>query len=481
MKLEQVSVTTFQYCQLRPDSPVITAVSGGPDSLCLLDVLSRLGLQVIVAHFNHYLRPDSTRDAQSVQNTAQRMNLPFLLGGEDVKAYANQMRLSIEEAARILRYRFLFSQARAQGAQAVAAGHNADDQVETLLMRLLRGSGLSGLKGMSYRTMLTDFDSEIPLVRPLLPFFRAEIAQYNQARGLEPLQDESNFDPAFQRNRVRHELIPLLETYNPQVRQAIWRTASLLEGDSAVIEGVVREAWAACLVQSSPRHIALRLAALQQMRPGLLRAVLRYAAAQILPTLRDVDYAAVERAAGFAARPIPGQIDLVQGVVVFYETALDGEPQLVIALGEAPPDSLAWPQLEPHEEQAVPEAGEVVFSSGWRLICDRVDAPTAGWQFGGDTRWEAWVDAKSLPGPLNLRRPRSGDRFQPLGMAGRSMKLSDFWINEKLPRRARAGWPILTAGDEIVWVPGFRLSHQHRVQPSTQRALRLRLVKPVPA
>jgi tRNA(Ile)-lysidine synthase len=480
MKNALFTESVFKSCQLTLDSPLVVGVSGGPDSMCLLDALARLEIPLIVAHFDHSLRPDSQRDAQVVRAAAQRLKLPFVLSRQNVADYAARMHLSVEEAARILRYQFLFAQAREHAAQAVAVGHNADDQVETVLMHLLRGSGISGLKGMAFRTILPDWDACIPLVRPLLPFSRQEILAYCQEHGLEPVQDESNQDRNFLRNRLRHELIPLLETYNPQVRQAVWRTARVLEGEEAVLQASVEAAWEGCLVEASASHLALRLPALQQMIPGLLRSVLRRSMAHFLPHLRDVDFSVIERAAGFVQHPGAGSMDLVHGLVLFAEAAPDGAARLVIASAGSLPSDASWAQMLAQTEQIIPIPGTVELASGWQLRADLLDlyesAEPDRLRQSGD-RWEAWLDADVVPENLQVRPPRPGDRFQPLGMQGHFIKLSDFWINQKLPRRARAAWPLVAAGDEILWIPGYRLAHPYRIQKTTRKVLHLRVVR----
>ena len=198
-------------CGLVKDRPLIVGVSGGADSLCLMDTLRTSGYPLVVAHFDHQLRPDSSRDARMVMETTARLGLDCVVDTGNVREYAESKKMSIEEAARALRYRFLFDLARRRNAQAVAVGHTADDQVETVLMHFLRGSGLAGLKGMSYRSIIKMFDVEIPIVRPLLAVAREETVEYCASHGLNPQHDSSNDSLDFQRNRIRHTLIPNLE------------------------------------------------------------------------------------------------------------------------------------------------------------------------------------------------------------------------------------------------------------------------------
>ena len=211
--LDHIQSTLERDCQILPDKQILVGVSGGADSLCLLDILIRLGYPVLVAHFNHLLRPEASDDARAVEGIADMLKVPLVLGEGSANDYAQEHNLSIEESARNLRYRFLFKRAEIHDAKAVAVAHNADDQVETVLMHLLRGAGLDGLTGMPYRALPNPWSETIPLVRPLLGIWRTEIETYCTERELNPVIDRSNIDTTFFRNRLRHELIPELDTY----------------------------------------------------------------------------------------------------------------------------------------------------------------------------------------------------------------------------------------------------------------------------
>lgn len=471
MKLEQVLEVIQFNCQLAHNLPVVVGVSGGPDSLCLLNVLARLKFPVIAAHFDHRLRPESEKDAAVVQAAAAALNVPVVIDHQDVRGYAGQRRLSLEEAARILRYQFLFDQAKRYSAQAVAVGHTASDQVETVLMHILRGTGLSGLKGMSFRTFFPSWDEHIPLVRPLLLLSREETLAYCEEHGLSPVFDLSNQDSVFFRNRIRNELIPFLETFNPQFQQAVLRMARILTDDDAVLQDVLAQAWQRCRPRQERESVSLSAEALLSLAPALQRGVLRKAAALVQPELRNLDYSAVERGLQWAAGPGSGQVDLVQGLRLVKEGAW------LSVRNRAPAPDEAWPYLlQPEMELLAP--GEVDLAPGWRMASawqDAASAPTS-WD-AQDSHWEAWLDADALSGPLRVRRPQPGDRFQPLGMGGHSLKLSDFWINHKVPRRARLNWPLLVSGDQIIWLPGFQPAHSARLQEKTRRALVVRLFR----
>lgn len=380
----------------------------------------------------------------------------------------------MEGAAREARYAFLFAQASRMQAQAVAVGHTADDQVETVLMHLLRGAGLAGLGGMAVRALPNAWSEAIPLVRPLLAIWREEVLAYCRECRLDPLFDRTNLDTTIFRNRLRHELIPDLETYNPAIRQVIWRSARVLEGDNAVLEGIVQTAWEACAFEHGPDYVGLDLRTLQKQAVGVQRHLLRRAIAELKPTLRDVDFESIARALAFMREPsTSGQIDLIAGLRFLIE---DGK--LWVAAWEADLPSGGWPQMPEGAKLDLPVPGSIDFPGGWQLKASTVEAkPQLLEQVKANADpYQAWVDGDRLEIPLTVRGRRPGDRFQPLGMEAHSLKLSDLMINLKLPQRARPLWPLVCSGSQIVWLPGYRLAHPFRLRLDSREAVHLSLL-----
>jgi len=460
-------------CLLKPDKPVVVAVSGGPDSLCLLDILHKFGYLIIVAHFNHGLRPESESDAQAVSREAEKRSLTFILGEDDVATFAADNMLSIEEAARIRRYRFLFAQAVKHNGQAVAVGHTADDQIETVLMHLLRGSGLAGLKGMPARAHPNAWSAEIPLLRPLISIWREEVLAYCREHDLKPVIDQSNLDTTIYRNRLRHELIPYLESYNPGVRQVLFRTTQVLTGEFDILKRVVDEAWETVLREQGPGYVALDPAKLKKQTVGVRRQLLRRAIAVLHPNLRDIDFESIERGLAFLEAPSKtNQTDLVAGLRLMYEGKT-----LYLATWEADLPSSSWPQMTDRDIHRLAVPGEIQISEGWRLSASEIMTIENLYSqvLANKDPNQSWVERKSLKDPLIVRKRQPGDRFSPLGMGKHSIKLSEFMINVKIPRRARDAWPLVCAGDEIVWVPGYRLGHPFQITPATHEAIYMRL------
>jgi tRNA(Ile)-lysidine synthase len=470
--LENIQSILRDQCGLSRDQPVVAGVSGGPDSLCLMSILRKAGYPVIVAHFNHKLRPDSDTDANIVERTAARLNLPSVIENGDVRAYAEEEKLSIEEAARIMRYRFLMKQVHRSNAQAVAVGHTADDQVETVLMHFIRGAGLTGLKGMSYRTIIQMFDPEIPIVRPLLDMWREETIVYCATNGFRSRHDPSNASLDFFRNRLRHLLIPTLETYNPRFREVIWRTSRSLAGDYEILAKVVDGAWKDCILQENANFITFDAAALAKQPIGLQRNLIRRAIERIHPGELDISYSTLERALKFISdtnEHPPVRMDLVGGLHLLREGAL-----IYAVAGNVTLPIERWPQM-PDESNTIPLKipSQVDLSGGWKLTCERWNIASLAMEQAksNEDPFQAWVDANGISDALELRVRQEGDRFQPLGMDGHEMKISDFFINVKLPQRVRDRWPLLCMGEKVVWVPGYRPAHPFRLTESTRQVL----------
>jgi tRNA(Ile)-lysidine synthase len=456
-------------------SPVIVGVSGGADSLCLLHALHALapdqGWRLHVAHLNHQLRGDEAQaDADFVRDLAQHWGLPYTIESRDVAAFARHHKLSLEEAARQVRYGFLLEVAQAQHSDAIVVAHNADDQTESVLMHLLRGSGLAGLRGMRPKMRITELrianstSTDIFLVRPLLEIPRSAIDAYCQQHDLQPRFDATNADTTYFRNRLRHELLPTLETYNPNIRSILRRTADVIAAEVEILEAHTHFAWDMTVVSESATLVKFNLLLWREQPIGVQRALLRKAIHQLRPPLRDIDFGHIEAALEILQRARTGdQVTLPQNLLieVSYETfTLSPREEL------AQPD---WPQL-PEELTAltinVPGVTPLPEST-WRLEADILTGevePTEG--------LTALLAAAALPGPLIMRPRISGDRFHPQGMPS-PVGLKDWMINAKVPRAIRDRLPLITAGDHIVWVPGYRVGQPFVVTEKMRRMIKL--------
>jgi len=478
MFLDDLKYAAVEKCGLKPDRPILVGVSGGTDSLALMFGLEILGFHLKIAHLDHSLRTASREDADYIENLAVSRGLAFVRKRVDVGKAAEVQGQSIEEAARHVRYKFLFEEARKIGAQAVAVGHHADDQVETVLMHFLRGSALPGLIGMAYKNIIPLWDSSIPLVRPLLGIWRIEIEAFLEELGVEARIDHTNQDVTYFRNKLRHELIPELENYNPQIRELIWRMSDVLREEDRFLDEQSQTAWNDCLVKQNQDRIILDLAGLTRLPTALQRRLLRFTVSLLRPDLRDVGYDAIERGLAFANDPKQnGETDFIARLnLVKIEDTL-----IVKTWGSDLPDwdlpllRRADSELTLNLQRAAP------LRHGWSLQARLITEIKPGDLDKANTldSNEAWLDFDLLEMPLMVRGRQPGDRWQPLGMPGHTQKLKDFFINEKIPEHVRDLWPLVYSGDEIAWVAGLRPSEAFKITSNTQKILHLKLVRKI--
>ena len=471
--LDRLIVFFEKELQGRRIEPILVGVSGGPDSICLLDLLVRSKREVIAAHFDHQLRDDSSHEAEFVAAVSADYGIPFIHGSGDVKRFAKENSYSLEEAARKARYTFLFSKAREIDARSLAVAHNADDQVETVVMHFTRGAGLSGLKGMTPYTLLPEFDLHIPLIRPILRVWRSEILVYCREHDLKYVQDATNLDQTYFRNYLRHSLIPELESKNPGIKKTIQKSAVSLSGDLELIRGLVDQFWSQVFIREGEGFIAFDLPLMRSSSVPLLRNILRRAVVQLCPASRDLDFNAVERGVSFISLDytVSATIDLMEGIRVFGigKTLYVAHKDAIIPLQE-------WPQIG--SPLLISQDETIELGDGWMIRSQLIarDLLPADYSSNHDPHI-AWLDAGKVTFPLNIRSRREGDRFKPLGMATGSIKLSDIFINEKIPREVRSRWPLICKDEILIWVPGYRSAHDYRVTGNTCKVLKLLVFK----
>lgn len=285
-RIEQVLAFCDRYALLRTGTMIVVAVSGGPDSLSLLHLLRQIAplrqLQLHVAHLDHRLRPDSVADAEFVAQIAAEWQIPATIGQADVGAIAREQRTGIEETARAVRSRFLLATGQTVGAAAIALGHTADDQAETVVMRLLRGAGPSGLAAMRPKRLADEYSEQssrepIMLIRPLLETTRAQVEAYCAEQQLIPRYDSSNELPIFTRNRVRGYIIPLLKTYNPAIVATLGRTARVCAEEDELLNDLTEQVWTE-IAQVDASGIVFERQRWDQLHRALQRRLLRKAA-----------------------------------------------------------------------------------------------------------------------------------------------------------------------------------------------------------
>ncbi len=434
----------LQEAGLEADASLVVAASGGIDSTVLLDVLDGLGYRLHVAHLDHALRSDSADDSHFVASEAKRRGLSYSLERRDVGEYARTEGLSLEDAGRRLRYAFFDQVADRTGAEFIALGHHADDQAETVILRLLRGSGATGLGGM-------EIAREGRYLRPLLRVRRAEIEKYARQRGLRYREDPSNRDWRFLRNRVRGELMPLLKSYNSNITEVLNRTAALLKAEDDLLAELTQEALDTVICERFNDKVALDSNRLLAYHIAIQRRVLRVVLQGLAVADGPFDFTRVEQ--------VRGWIGVGDKRLRVLGAGLRGQgcgTRYILRRGQRPPVARSFdiPGVLVLREHGIKIRVQVVPPEHF----DKA-------QLGGA---QVALDADRLGAQAQVRSLRPGDRFQPLGMEGHK-KLSDFLIDAKWPKISRDEVLVLARGEEIAWVAPLRSSHAFRIQSTTRR------------
>ncbi len=426
-------------------------MSGGADSVCLLHVLQRLrgefGLELHVAHFNHGLRgAESDADARFVAELADRLHLPASFGGGDVAGAAKAAHRSLEAVAHDLRWAFLEAVRRCCGAEAVATGHTADDQAETVLLHLLRGSGLPGLAGMA--------PVGVRVRRPLLAVRHSDCLAWCRERSVAWREDASNAEPWCRRNLVRLEVLPALRRYNPSIATALAGLAETVQVDLAYLDQQAEVAFNGLVRPADDGVEQVSLAGYQSL-PGALR---RHLLVRWLgPGVRRAHVAAVDT--------------LLRTGRAGDAVAVSGDRQVVRRYTDAVLSPRGAPPPLPAIAVAVPGT---TFAPGWdwTIEADLLPAPVGP----PPDRWTVALDADRVRLPLTLRSRRPGDRLELPGVAG-ATKLQDLLVDAKIPRRERDRVGVVEAANGIVWLAGRRTAGWALADAGSARVLRLTVLR----
>lgn len=452
--LERVEDALRRRALLRPGDRVVVATSGGADSVallaCLRDLAPRWALRLAIAHLNHGLRPDAEVDARFVAALAAAWDLPLDLETADAAGYARTHHLSIEAAAREVRYAFLRRAAERWGAGAVAVGHTADDQVETLLLRLLRGRHPGGM--WARRPMGSGV-----VIRPLLDLWRVELRAELIRRGLPWREDSSNQDLRRVRNSLRHDLIPVLAGYMPDVQKRLKHTADALAVDDEALEALAERA-AGAVIASLPDAVTVDRRRLLEQPEAVRRRLLRRALGAAGGNIGRLRFVHLEEGLRLAEQGRRGKRLSLPGVVLEV-----GDGGLLLQPGTRPGTPAGAAYVVPVQGRLEAAPFDLVVQS------ELLSSGEADLSDGA-----AYLDADRVRRPLTLRAWRHGDRFRPLGMRGMK-KVGNFLTDEKVPRLHRSRIPVLEDADgAIVWVVGWRVAEEVRITPQTRQILRLR-------
>ena len=470
--LRTVEQTVDTYRMVRAGDTVLVAVSGGPDSVALVHILLTLApkfsFQVAMAHLNHCLRKnESARDEAFVVSLAERLKLPAHVDKQDVRRYQKRHNLSLEEAARQVRYRFYGDIAARFGYDKIALGHHSDDNAELVLMYLLRGSGPLGLSGIPPMRDNT-------IIRPLINLKRLDIMNYISAKELEYVVDSSNRDSQFLRNKIRNRLIPeIKDEYNPKLIDSLNRLASVLGAEEEWIERLIQPIYKKTVVFEKQNRLGLEVDELNKEPIAVQRRLIRKAILQVKGNLRRVAFTHVEAAVRLARNgPPSGMLDLPDQIRI----CRDQDVLLISKELQKQIHPVAGPLSSKGLRYAyeLPKPGEIVIKEAdLKIRFSEISvAHEYDWRHSGHR--VALFDMDKVRFPLAIRNFCPGDRFSPLGMRG-TQKLKKFFIDHKVSRTERTKCPIVLSQNKIIWVVGHRLDNSVKIEPQTRRVLKAEL------
>ena len=475
-ELQELFISGLQQSGIDSDKSYLVGVSGGMDSAFLAQFLHKAKIKFAIAHLNHHARENATRDQAFVKKLAVQYQTKFFTQTIDVPAFSEKQDLSFEEAARISRYKFLMETAIQHGFDGIIVGHQADDQVETVLMHLLRGCGIAGLRGMRFCEIIPQFSTTVPIIRPMLSIWRDDIQRYCHDTKLAYVEDETNKDESFFRNRLRLHLLPLLEDYNAGVKQHLWQTSMISQQTLCTLDSLKLKTWQSILIEKQDRFIVWDKEGFLSLGSGLQQALIRYALEQLLPDMRDFGYTLTLDTVEYLKNPPEGGQWQVIGdifIQVHEKKIYLGDIDAMMSLIQQ-----RFPQWDQPEKEIVIDS-EAVFSlnSGWKISLMRIqrkDIEGCPWLYADDA--EAWLDADQFKYPIVFRSFQDGDRFEPLGMEGQTMKVADYFINRKIPKPVRKNYPLICDQGGILWIVGERIADRCKVSSTTKTILHLQLL-----
>ena len=441
-----------------PNSKILIAVSGGVDSMVLLHLFETLApawmLQLVVGHVHHGIRgEEADRDAAGVQEYCQKRNLDFHRLDRDVPAFCREKRLGLEEGARIVRYRALQQLADQVGASVVALAHHADDQAETVLLNLLRGTGMRGLSGMQANRGI--------FVRPLLAFSKSELLNYAHAQGLRYFHDSSNADLSLRRNRIRHELIPLFtKHYNPAIVSRLNQLASTMNESETFLRHEARTLLSACTKEQDEDKIILDIVPYLTYFKILKKYILCSAIALLTGHFKMLSSQEWQKFFRMLKKR-----SSAKALIVFKNISVRISPsEIIITPANKQKSRQVAISLKP---------GRVELWGGYLLEIFPCQHPLEQIINNKDQNL-CYIDADRIAEPLFVRTVKSGDVFQPIGLQGKK-KVADYFIDSKIPHSRRSQMPILVCQTGIIWICGYRMDDRFKVLPSSNNILVVRL------
>ncbi|MCF8093985.1 MAG: tRNA lysidine(34) synthetase TilS [Desulfobacteraceae bacterium] len=472
-----VERTIFAHGMLAANQSVLVGVSGGPDSVALLYVLLRLSAAyrwcLGVAHLNHGLRAqESDAEASFVKDLAKRLNLSYFYEIKDIHAMGMQKGINLEEAGRNARYDFFRKTAAKAGYDKIAVGHQQEDAAEQVLLNLLRGTGPTGLGGID--PLRGD------VIRPLIETPRMEIERFLQDHKISYCTDQSNRDIRFTRNHVRNCLIPELQKYNPRIVETLCRLSKVMREESDWIDNVVAPVYEDAVIgrDAGGCELVLSVKHLYPLQTAAKRRIIRKAILEVKGDLRRIEYQHIDAVASMIEREAGGavQIHLPGRILVMRNEDRLGFTRRKKSLRSFAASGKKWATVQfAHTLERIGKTPESVWIDeiSTRFVFNPLSIHDIDYDYVFNRQEQAaWVDLDRIKFPVIIRNPRPGDRFVPLGMRG-TMKIKDFFINNKVRPDKRGRIPVIESGGQIIWVVGMRIDERVKITPKTENVLKI--------
>ncbi|MBU4376251.1 MAG: tRNA lysidine(34) synthetase TilS [Candidatus Omnitrophica bacterium] len=467
MIYSKVKQTIKKKALIKKGDRIVVGVSGGPDSVALLNILADIGrtydIKLFITHLNHKLRGEAAHlDADFVKHLAKRMRIPCLIEEEDVKSLAKRLKMSVEDAAREARYALYERAAKKFKADKIATAHTLDDQAETVLMRLLKGSGSLGLAGIPYKRRAGRF----LVIRPLLDTPRKDIEKYLKKNKIGTRLDASNLENVYLRNKIRNQLIPFLEkTFNPNIKEGLSFLAVILSDESSLLSEIAGRKMKQ-VEHPAGKATALSVKALSCLHPALQRIVVRLAIAKVKGNLKNISYKHWSAIEAILNGTEQKSVNLPEGIRVVKS----GDRLLFLAKDSAKKTDHYFSKVL---KLRIP--GEVAVQELSVIIKARAVKNAPSFLKKKDKNTE-YVNGDILGSVLAVRTRREGDRIKPLGMKS-PKKLHDIFVDEKVPYETRDRLPVILSGNDILWVAGVKLSDDFKLKDGTKKIIKLSAVR----
>lgn len=433
---------------IQPGDKIVVGVSGGPDSMCLLSILVELSreldFEVIVVHINHMLRDVADDEEKYVENFSQRLGLPFFSKKVDVLKLSKEQKLSCEEMARKVRYEFFYEILERTGANKIAVAHNANDHVETMLLNLIRGSGLEGLCGIKQQNG--------KIIRPMLEISRDEIEAYLEAHDITAMIDTTNFEEVYTRNKVRHRILPYLKELNPNILTTLYRTSEILSQSRELLGEVIEKEY-----KTVRNDVGiLKKKAFLEFSENMQLEILRLAIEEFYGSKKDISYENLKNAVRILNTAQSGAI-----VEILKELKIKIEQDNICFLREIKPQ-------EAYEYELKIPGTTIISEVGMKINAEII--PINQLESAVFSKNKVVLDVAKVGKKVYVRNKRLGDYFYPTGMTGKKT-LKKFFSDLKMPETERNNWPLLVNEDEVIWIIGKRLSRKFLKDESTKEVI----------